>query len=135
MTNSVTIVGNTTREPELKFSAAGKPVAKFGIAVNTRRKDGNDWVDGDPEFYDVTAFGHLAEMVAEHVGKGVRTMVSGRLNFSSWENDAGEKRSKVGLIADDVAESFMFGRGEARTKSGGAKGQAQEAADSGLEPF
>ena len=107
--NHVTIVGNTTREPELTFANSGTAITSFGLAINTRKKDaGGTWVDGDPQFYDVKAFGELAENVAESIAKGTRVMVTGRLNFSQWENQDGDKRSKVEVIADEVGPALRW---------------------------
>ena len=78
------------------------------MAINTRKKNAaGEWEDGDAQFYDVKAFGDLAEHVAETVTKGMRVIVTGRLNFSSWEKD-GERRSKVDVIADEVGPSLKW---------------------------
>jgi single-strand DNA-binding protein len=109
--NTVTLIGNTTREIDLTFGGnSGSAIASFGIAINNRKKDANgEWVDGDAQFYDVKAFGSIAENIAESVSKGTRVVVTGRLNFQQWEdkNDGG-KRSKVEIIADDVAPSLRW---------------------------
>lgn len=101
MTAQVSLVGNITRDPELRFSAAGNAVVGFGLAVNRKRND-----EEVTSFFDVTAFGTLAEHVAE-LPKGCRVMVIGRLEQRSWEKD-GEKRSKVEIVADEIGPSLRW---------------------------
>ncbi len=106
--NTVTLCANATRDGELTFANSGTAIASFGVAVNTRKKNAaGDWEDGDPQFYDIKAFGDLAENVAETVTKGMRVIVTGRLNFSSWEKD-GERRSKVEVVADEIGCSLKW---------------------------
>ena len=101
--NAIHITGNMTRAAELRFLPSGQAVASFGIAVNTRKKGASgDYEDGDPQFYDVTTFGTLAENVSESLEKGHRVTLNGRLNFSSWEDNDGNKRNKVDIVADSV---------------------------------
>ena len=107
--NIVSLTGNATRDPELTFGNSGTAIAKFGLAINSRKKDASgEWVDGDPQFFDVTAFGELAENVAESIGKGARVLVAGRLNYSSWETNDGDKRNKVDVIADSVGPDLRW---------------------------
>lgn len=105
---TVTVIGNMTRDPELKFTAGGVAVVSFGVAVSNRKKDGDKWVDGDPQFFEVTCWRTVAENVAESLEKGNRVVVYGRLEFSQWENKEGEKRSKVQIVADEVAPSLRW---------------------------
>lgn len=108
MTTTVTIIGNVTRDPELRYTKSGAPVTSFGVAVSAREKgDDGQWRDGEPSFYDVTCWRLLAESVAEAVAKGKRVVVTGKLRQSSWETD-GVKKSKVEVVADDVALSVLF---------------------------
>lgn len=105
---TVTVVGNCVREPELRYSQSGTPVASTAVAVTARRKNANgQWEDGDTAFYDVTCFGRLGENAAESVTKGARIVVTGKLKQSSWEKD-GVKRSKVEIIADDLGVSLFW---------------------------
>jgi single-strand DNA-binding protein len=108
-TNTVTIVGNATRDPELRFTPSGAAVATFGVAVNRRwqNRQTNEW-DEAVSFFDVTAWTQLAENVAESVTKGTRLVVTGRLDQRSWETTEGEKRSKVDIVADDIAISLRW---------------------------
>ena len=108
--NRVTIVGRLTRDPELRHLSSGNPVLQLGVAVNGRQKDetGN-WID-KPNFFDVKVFGNQAEMLAQHLSKGRRIGVDGRLDWSSWEAQDGSKRSKVEIVAQSV--QFLDSRGE-----------------------
>ena len=102
--NTVTVVGNMTRDPELRFTASGIAVTDFGVAWNTKDKDGNESVS----FFDITCWRDLAEHVAESLGKGSRVIVHGRLDQNTWETKEGDKRSKVRIVADDVAPSLRW---------------------------
>jgi single-strand DNA-binding protein len=105
---TVTVVGNTTRDIELRFTTSGQAVGEFGVAVNKRVKDDSgQWVDGDPEFYDVTLWGTHAENFADSCPRGSRVIVVGRLQFDTWEKD-GEKRSKVKIVADHVGPDLRW---------------------------
>lgn len=150
--NTVTVVGNVTRDPELRFTQSGMAVANFGVAWNKKRNDGEDEVS----FFDVTCFRQLAENVADSVAKGARVVIYGTLTQRSWENQQGERRSKVEILADDVAPSLKWasaeitrnefrgagdGVGGGRPSGGGARSQASERAkpqptyDLDEEPF
>ncbi len=107
--NNVTILGNLTRDPELRFTPNGTPVAGFGVAVNRRyqNKQSSEWVD-DTSFFNVNTWFKLAENCAESLSKGDRVLVSGRLEQRSWETKEGDKRSVVEIVADVVAPSLQF---------------------------
>ena len=111
--NTVTVTGNATREPELRFTPSGQAVASFGIAVNRRwqNRQTQEWEEA-VSFFDITAWAQLAENVAESVAKGTRVTVAGRLDQRSWETQDGEKRSKVEIVADDVAISLRWATAE-----------------------
>lgn len=111
--NNITIVGNATRDPELRFTASGQAVASFGVAVNRRwqNRQTNEW-DEATSFFDVTCWAQMAENVAESVQKGTRVVVSGRLDQRSWETDNNEKRSKVEIVADEIAPSLRYATAE-----------------------
>ena len=108
--NVVSLTGNTTRDPELSFTAGGTAIAAFGLAINSRKKDTDgSWIDGDPQFFDIKAFGELAENIAESISKGTRVVINGRLNYSSWESkDDSGKRSKVEIIADSIGADLRW---------------------------
>jgi single-strand DNA-binding protein len=107
--NTVTIVGNLTRDPELRFTPSGQATATFGVAVN------RVWTDRQSQerkeatsFLDVVCWGQLAENAAQSLTRGTRVVVSGRLDQRSWENQEGEKRSKIEITADEVAPSLRW---------------------------
>jgi single-strand DNA-binding protein len=108
MRAQVTIIGNLTKDPELRFTASGDAVASMGIAVNERIKDGNDWKDGEPSFYEVKAWRRLAEDAAEALQKGTRVVVSGKMKIETYTTKDGEKRSSVVVTADEIGQSIRF---------------------------
>jgi single-strand DNA-binding protein len=129
--NAVTIIGTMTRDPEIRYTPNGKTVATFGIARNPRRREGNEWVDGDPQFYDVKAWGTLAENISESLQKGNRVVVFGELEHRTWETDSGDKRSKVEIKAESVGPDLRWAsatvtRNE-RSDGGGQRRQQQPA--------
>ena len=105
--NTVTVVGNATRDPELRFTPSGTPVCTFGVAWNRRYERGGEQVE-ETSFFDVTCWSSLAENVAESITKGARVIVSGRLEQRSWDTPEGDKRSKVEIVADEVAPSLRW---------------------------
>ena len=121
--NTVTVVGNVTRDPELRFTPGGAPVASFGLAWNRKDQNGEEVVS----FFDITCWRSLAENVAESITKGQRVIVYGRLDQRSWENQEGERRSKVEIIADEVAPSLRWATAEVTKNSrdgGGSSGDS-----------
>lgn len=102
--NTITIIGNLTRDPELKFLNSGQACTKITVAVSRKDKNQNESVS----FFDVTSFGSLAENVANSLHKGSRTFVSGRLEQSSWENEKGEKRTRVEVVADAIGPDLRW---------------------------
>ena len=109
MDNTVTLVGNVTRDPELRYTPNGQAVATFGLAVNRRwqNRQTNDWEE-QTSFFDVKCWAQMAENVGESVQRGSRVVVSGRLEQRSWETDAGDKRSKVEVVADEIGPSLRW---------------------------
>ena len=103
--NTITVVGNLVRAPELRFTPSGAAVCNFGVAWNRKGRDGQE---DEVSFFDVTCWSQLAENVAESLEKGQRVVVYGRLDQRSWETKEGDKRSKVEIVADDVAPSMKF---------------------------
>lgn len=106
--NTVTIIGNVTRDPELRYLNSGTALASFGVAWNNRYKDRNGEQVEDTSFFDVTCWRDLADNVAESISKGDRVIIYGKLEQRSWENQEGEKRSKVEIVADEVAPSLRW---------------------------
>ena len=108
--NRVTLVGRLTRDPELRHLPSGTPVLEMGVAVNGRQQDdAGNWVD-KPNFFDVKVYGNQAEMLAQHLAKGRRIGIDGRLDWRSWEAQDGTKRSKVDVVAQTV--QFLDSRQE-----------------------
>ena len=129
--NTVTLIGNLTDDPELRFTANGAAVANFRLAVTPRVRQGDQWTDGETSFFRINCWRQLAENVTETLTKGARAIVIGRLRLRSWENDAGEKRTVVEVEADEVAPSLKWAtaqvkrgnrEGEPLTKAGASKG-------------
>ncbi|MEC9057511.1 MAG: single-stranded DNA-binding protein [Actinomycetota bacterium] len=141
--NTVTVVGNVTRDPELRFTPNGAAVTNFGLAWNRKGQNDEEVVS----FFDITCWRSLAENVAESITKGARVIVHGRLDQRSWENQEGERRSKVEIVADDVAPSlkwataevtrneFRGGGGESSAPVGGAATAAPATDYPDEEPF
>jgi single-strand DNA-binding protein len=125
--NSVTLTGNITRDPELRFTPSGQAVATFGLAVNRRwqNRQTNEWEE-QVSFFDVKCWAQMAENVSESLGRGTRVVVSGRLEQRSWETDNGDKRSKVEVVADEIAPSLRWATAQVtkneRSSDGGGGG-------------
>jgi single-strand DNA-binding protein len=131
----VTITGNLTDDPDLRFTPTGAPVANFRLAVTARVRDGEGWRDGDTSFFRVNVWRQLAEHTADSLSKGDRAVVIGRLKSRSWETPEGERRSVVEVEADEVAPSLRWAiaKPERTTGNGGkAKGKGDQFND---EPF
>lgn len=107
--NTVNLVGNITRDPELRFTASGQAMATFGLAVSRRwqNRQTNEWEE-QTSFIDVVCWANLAENVAESLAKGSRVIVEGRLDQRSWETENGDKRSKVEVTADEIGPSLRW---------------------------
>jgi len=105
--NTISLVGNATRDPELRYTTGGRGVATFGLAVNRRWQANGEWQE-QTSFFDITAWGTLGENVAECVNKGTRLVVVGRLEQRSWDTKEGEKRTKVEVVADEIGPSLRW---------------------------
>lgn len=101
--NRVIVSGNLTRDPEVRTTASGNPVMGFGIAVNDRRKNSQtgEWEDY-PNFIDCTMFGARAQSVSRFLSKGSKVAIEGKLRWSQWETNEGQKRSKIEIIVDEI---------------------------------
>ena len=104
----VTLVGNVTSDPKLSFTPKGVAVTKFTVAVNERVKKDDQYVDGEPTFYRVTAWRQIGEQSAEHIVKGERVVVVGKVKQTSYTNKEGEQRYSLDVSADEVAKSVRF---------------------------
>ena len=107
--NSITIVGNLTRDPEIRYTSSGQANARLGIAVSRRwqNRQTNEWEERT-SFFNVVCWGDMAENVSDSVAKGTRVLVNGRLEQRSWETEQGEKRSVVEIVADEIAPSLRW---------------------------
>ena len=111
--NSITLVGNVTRDPELRVTPNGQATVTFGLAVNRRwqNRQTQEWEEST-SFFDVVCGRELAENVSESLPKGARVMVTGRLEQRSWEGPEGERRSRVEVVADEVGPSLRWATAE-----------------------
>jgi single-strand DNA-binding protein len=153
--STVTIVGNVTRDPEMRYTPSGVAKASFGVAVSRRWQNRNtqEWEE-QTSFFNVVCWRDMAENVCESIGKGARIVVTGRLEQRSWETESGDKRSVVEIVADDVGPSLRWATAEVKRNerrggfdsgsgsgSGGGKAAAPVASggggtvDEGEEPF
>jgi single-strand DNA-binding protein len=124
---TITVVGNLTNDPELRFTPSGSAVANFTIASTPRTFDrqSNEWKDGETLFLRASVWREAAENVAESLTKGMRVIVSGRLKSSSYETKVGEKRTVIELEVDEIGPSLRYANAKVnRTqRSGGQGGQ------------
>jgi single-strand DNA-binding protein len=115
--NRVVLVGNLTRDPELRHTPSGTAVCSLRLAVNTRRKDETgQWVD-KPNYFDVTVWGAQGERCAQYLAKGRPVAIDGRLEWREWESQDGGKRQAVEVVADSV--QFLGSRDGGGESSGG----------------
>jgi single-strand DNA-binding protein len=118
MYNKVILVGNLTRDVELKYLSSGSSVAKFGLATNRKWKDKNSGDDRqEVMFIDISVFGRSAEIANQYLRKGSKVLIEGRLVLNQWTDQNGQKRSKHEIQADNV--QFMDTKAEANQQSGG----------------
>ena len=126
--NQVTLMGNLTRDPELRQTPTGQTVTNFSLALNRSYKDQSGEWQEVTDYVDIVCWGPLAERVAQYMSKGRRCLVQGRLQSRSWEQE-GQKRNKVEVLANDV--TFLDGRGGGSDSSDSGSGadKAPAAAD------
>ena len=129
--NRVILVGNLTRDPELRYIPSGTAVSEIGLAVNDRVKKGDQWVD-ETTFVDVTLWARTAEVANEYLSKGSSVLIEGRLKLDTWEKD-GQKRSKLRVIADKMQMLGGSSGGGGRGASGGPHRQSSQSSSSGHE--
>ena len=120
--NTVTIVGNLTADPEVRVTDSGATLAEIRIAQNKRKRNSDgSWEEGEPMYFQGTVWNDMAENAASSLQKGMRVIVTGRLNYRSWENQEGQNRSVVDIAIDEVAPSLRWARANIeRTSSGGS---------------
>jgi single-strand DNA-binding protein len=138
--NSVTLVGNLTRDPELRFTQSGMARAILGLAVNRRwqNRQSGEWEEAT-SFFNVVCWREMAENVSESLSRGSRVLVTGRLEQRTWETQDGENRSVVEVIADEIGPSLRWAtaevtRNERRSGEGGSgSGGGGRAGSSGAD--
>ena len=125
------IVGNITRDPELRSTPSGAQVCSFSVAVNRNYKDSSGANQESVSFIDCTAWGRAGEIIAQYAKKGSGILVSGRLEQRSWEDKEGQKRSRVEIVVEDF--NFVGGNGDGGA-SGGSRGGSSSAAAADVAP-
>jgi single-strand DNA-binding protein len=129
--NQVTLMGNLTRDPELRQTPSGQNVTSFSLALNRSYKDASgEWQEAT-DYIDIVCWGPLAERVAQYLSKGRRCLVQGRVQSRNWEQD-GQKRSKVEVLANDV--TFLDSRGDGDGGGSGAGGNDSSSAPAPNKP-
>ena len=125
--NKVVLLGNVTRDPELRYISSGTAVTEIGLAVNDRRKTASgEWVE-ETTFVDVTLWGRTAEIAGEYVTKGAPLMIEGRLKLDTWEKD-GKKNSKLRVVGEKMVllgskgEGSRGGQARPQRPAGGGRG-------------
>ncbi|GHV70213.1 single-stranded DNA-binding protein [Spirochaetia bacterium] len=124
--NHVVLVGRLTRDAELKYTSGGQAVCKFSIAVNRRRKNGDQWVE-EPSYFDIVLWGRQGEALNQYLLKGKQIGVDGELRQDRWEQD-GQNRSRIEIVANNLQllGGNPGGGGGGASYSGGARGEGQE---------
>ena len=121
--NTVTLVGNLTRDPELRFTSGGRGVAQFGLAVNRRYQQNGEWQD-QTSYFNIVAWGTLGENAAATLTKGMRVIVSGRLEQREYQTREGDKRTAIEVNADEIGPSLRWATASVeRTPRGEGGGQ------------
>jgi single-strand DNA-binding protein len=134
----ITVVGNLTDDPELRFTPSGAAVANFRVASTPRtfNRQTNAWEDGDPLFLSCSVWRQAAENVAESLQRGARVVVTGRLKQRSYETREGEKRTVFELDVDEVGPSLRYATAKVtKTQRSGGFGNAQQPATGGADPW
>jgi len=142
--NTITLVGNLTRDPELRFTTTGRGVASFGIAVGRRYQVNGEWQE-QTSYFNVTAWGDLGENAAASLSKGTRIVVTGRLEQREYTTREGDKRTAIDVIADELGPSLRWATAQvertprkdgATKKTGAGTSPAGESSPfEGEEPF
>ncbi len=115
--NRVVLVGNLTRDPEVRQTPSGTSVCSLRIAVNSRRRDeGGQWTD-KPNYFSISVFGNQAESCAQYLSKGRPVAIDGRLDWREWQTQDGQKREAVEIVAESV--QFLGSRGDGDASGGG----------------
>ena len=116
--NHVTLVGRLVRDAQLKYTNGGLAICEFSVAINNRRKQGDEWVD-EAHFFDVTVFGRQGEAIQRYLVQGKQVGIEGQLRQDRWQNQEGQNRSKVGIVANNV---MLLGGRDGGGSGGGSQG-------------
>jgi single-strand DNA-binding protein len=131
--NTVTLVGNLTRDPELRYTQSGRGIASFGLAVNRRYMVNNEWQE-QVSFFNIVAWADLGENAAASLNKGNRVVVTGRLQQREYDDREGNKRNITEVIADDLGPSLRWATAQVERisrESGGDGGNSAGGGNSG----
>ncbi|MFA7567414.1 MAG: single-stranded DNA-binding protein [Alkalispirochaeta sp.] len=131
--NHVVLVGRLVRDAQLKYTNSGLAICEFSIAINNRRKQGDEWVD-EPNFFDITLFGRQGEAIQRYLTQGKQVGVDGQLRQDRWQTPEGQNRSKVGIVANNVM--LLGGRdggSGGSSGSGGSRGGSDRSAQADSE--
>ncbi|NMC20476.1 MAG: single-stranded DNA-binding protein [Thermogutta sp.] len=127
--NRVILLGNLTRDPEVRYTPQGTAVCDVGLAVNERRKNAaGEWID-EVVYVDVTLWGRTAEVAGEYLTKGSPILIEGRLRLDTWESQDGQKRSRLRVVGDRM--QMLGGRGSGEGGGGGGSRQRRAAPSGG----
>jgi single-strand DNA-binding protein len=130
--NKVILIGNLGKDPEVKYTQGGMPVAKFSIATNERFKDKDGQWQDRTEWHNIVAFQRLAEIVGEYLKKGGKCFIEGSLRTSSWDDkETGQKKYKTEIIANDLV--MLSGRGEGAGDDSGGRSRSAAAGGSNFD--
>lgn len=136
--STVTIVGNLTRDPELRFTSNGRGVASLGVAVGRRYQVNGEWQE-QTSYFNVTAWGQLGENAAATLHKGTRVVVTGRLEQREYNTREGEKRTAIEIVADDIGPSLRWATAQVernpRSEGGQRAGSTGAAPGPDASPF
>jgi single-strand DNA-binding protein len=125
--NKVLLIGNLTRDPELRVTPKGTAVCQFGLAVNRQYKDESGATHDETAFIDIEAWGKQGELVSKYLQKGSPAFIEGRLRFDSWEDkQSGQKRNKLKVVMENV--QFLSRRSDGESAGGGGNGETSGAA-------
>jgi single-strand DNA-binding protein len=132
----VSLVGNLTDDPEVRFTPGGTQVGSFRLAVTPRVREGDAWKDGETSYFRVNVWRELAANAAESLSKGDRVLVTGRLRARSWETPEGERRSVVEVEAEEVGPSLKWATATPqRTRAKGGNGPSKGGQFNDEPPF
>lgn len=130
--NRAQLIGNVTRDPELRTTPTGQTVCSFGVATNSQWTDAQGQKQQRAEFHNIVAWGKLAEICGQYLVKGKKIYVEGRLQTRDWEAQDGAKRTRTEIVADNM---IMLDRGPAPGQVAGSKYQATEPTEPTVDPL